>query len=444
MPDRRTAILLVVLVIATAPFAGAQDAWESHTRTGEYAFAVGEIERAEREFQAALAIAQRLPPPDRRLEASLGNLGRLYEHGDRFEQALPMYQLWAAAAEERLGTDSPQLLVPLLAVGRVALRLGDIPTAEDGLQRYRAIADATGAADPEEHWLALAMLARMCTLQERHDEALTYQRQAIAVLANAHGPSDLERATAIESLAQMELRYGDAEAAEELLIHAAKLRAADPDGGSVATMLTAASGTAVGAGHFDVAERLAERALAAADSEGGDTLLARKALAEASWMAVRRGGDNLGDLLLGASPGPELDLAYDRLLAVHGAIDPGTDPVAARDNVARLAQVAALRGEVDDSAHWQHLVVDLQRGLTGPDSGAVMTAQENLIGLFTAAERLDDAVTANTWLLATMEGAWGEHSPRLRPILERQLDLLTRLGLKKDAKAVKKQLKKLP
>jgi hypothetical protein len=72
-----------------------------------------------------------------------------------------------------------------------------------------------------------------------------------------------------------------------------------------------------------------------------------------------------------------------------------------------------------------------------------MAAQENLVGLYVAAGRNDGAVTANAWLIAMQEQAWGENSARLRPALERQLDLLTETGLKKQAKQVKKRLKKI-
>jgi tetratricopeptide (TPR) repeat protein len=437
-----TTALAVLLLVLPNPLA-AQTTWEIHTRTGEYAFAAGNMERAEEEFLAALTIAQELPPPDRRLETSLGNLARFYEHQERFEQALPMYQLLVAAAESRLGEDDPALLTPLLGTGRVALQTGDVPTAEDSLQHYRAIADATGEAAPEQHWVALAILARMCTLQERDEEALEYQREAVAVLEEAHGPTELERATALESLAQMELLHGTADHAEELLVRAAELRTADEEGGSITVMLTAAASTAFGAGALDVAQRLGERALAAAPEEGQDLLPVKEVLADVAWMRVRRGTDNLGDLYLGASPGPELDDAYDRLMEIHGATDPTTDSEVTRDNLSRLAQVGALRGEVADSAHWQRLLIDLERELTGTDSAQVMAAQENLIGLFNAAGAVDQALTANTWLIATQEEAWGTNSQRLRPALERQLELLTEAGLKKQAKAVKKRLKKL-
>lgn len=434
--------LLILTLMITLPVV-AQSTWESHTRTGEYAFAVGDTERAEREFQSALSIAQKLPAPDRRLETSLGNLARLYENRARFAEALPMYQLQVAAAEFRLGGDRPELLAPLLGLARVAMQSGDIPAAEDALQRYRTVAATSGKADPNQRWVALAMLARTCTLQERDDEALAFQREAVAVLEQAHGPTEIERATALESLAQMELLHGAAESAETLLVRAAELRASDDEGGSIATMLTAAARTAFGAGELDVAERLGEKALEAAKNEGQDLLPIEIVLADIAWMRVRRGTDVLGDLYLGASPGPELDDAYDRLMKIHGSMTGNPDPAVIRENLTRLAQVAALRGEVEDSAHWQRLFVKLELELAGADSTAAMAAQENLIGLFIAAERPDQALTANAWLIAAQERAWGESSPRLIPTLERQLDLLTQTGLKKQAKAVKKRIKKI-
>lgn len=434
-------VIFVVAVTAALPTA-AQSTWESHTRTGEYAFAIGDMAHAESEFRAALEIAQRLPPTDRRLETSLGNLARYYEHQERFSEALPMYQLQVAAAGERLGDDDPGLLDPLLGLARVAMHSGDIPTAEDALRRYRRIAAATGAADPDQRWIALGMLARTCTLQDRDAEALGFQREAVTALADAHGVTDGERATALESLAQMELLHGDADAAESLLVRAAELRAGDDEGGSVSAMLTAAAQTAFGAGRLDVADRLADRALAAAEAEGTDVFPVRRVQADIAWMRVRRGSENLADLYLGASPGPDLDLAYARLLEVH-AHPEKIDAAAVGENLSRLAQVAALRGGAADCAHWQRMVVDFHRERSGAVSAPAMAAQENLIGLFVAAGQIDRAVTANAWLLAAQEGAWGAESPRLRPTLERQLELLSEAGLKKQAKQVRKRLKKL-
>ena len=440
---RRLALIVLYLVLTTATLTAATETWESHTRTGEYAFAVGDTDRALEEFEAALEIAQRFPPPDRRLETSLGNLARLYEHQSRPAEALPMYQLQVAATEYRVGNESPALLQPLMGTARTAMATGDIPSAEGALLRYRAIAASSDAADPSQHWIALAMLARSCTLQGRDDAALAYQREAVAVLDDARGPTEAERANALESLAQMELLHGDPAAAEALLVRAVELRTADEDGGGAAVMLTAGARTALGAGEAEVAENLGQRALTAAADEGIDTVEIDQVLADAAWMRVRRGSESLGDLYLGASPGPELDLAYQRLMEVHGAVGQDTDPTVIGDNLSRLARVAALRGEVADCAHWQRLFIDLQQELSGANSSAAIAAQDNLVGLFTAAGRTDDAVTANAWLIAMQDEAWGADSPRLRPALERQLELLTAAKLKKQAKAVKKRLKKL-
>jgi hypothetical protein len=287
------------------------------------------------------------------------------------------------------------------------------------------------------------MLARTLTLQERDDEALAAQREAVAVLDSAHGPTAVERATALESLAQMELLHGSADAAEQLLVRAAELRASDEEGGGIAVMLTAAAETAFGAGELEVADRLAARAMTATEAEGRNPYDVMKLQADIAWMRVRRGSESLADLYLGASPGPDLDTAYDRLLSVHGAVAEENDPAVIAENLSRLAQVAALRGEAEDCAHWQGLFIDGQRQLFGAESSQAMAAQENLIELLVAAGITDRALIANEWLITAQERAWGADSPRLRPVLERQLDLLTQAGLKKQAKQVKKRLKKL-
>ncbi len=145
---RSTTIL--VIAILTAGAAGAQNTWSTHTNAGEYAFARGDLKRAESEFQSALEIAQTLPAGDRRLETSLENLARLYEHESDFNRAQPLYQLLLAATEFRLGTEDPALLGVLFAVARVSQPMGDWPTVEESLKRFAAIAGASGDADPRQ------------------------------------------------------------------------------------------------------------------------------------------------------------------------------------------------------------------------------------------------------------------------------------------------------
>ena len=145
---RNRAVATFIFILVAAAVVGAQSDWSTHTRAGEYAFAQGNHEYAEREFQAALQIAQDFPPGDRRLETSLGNLGRLYEHDSDLDRAQPLYQLMLAVQEARVGMKDPELLGTLYAVARVSQPMGDLPTAKDSLERYAEIAETSGAADP--------------------------------------------------------------------------------------------------------------------------------------------------------------------------------------------------------------------------------------------------------------------------------------------------------
>jgi tetratricopeptide (TPR) repeat protein len=430
-------LIALIIALAISTNATAQTDWGGHTRTGEYAFARGDFARAEAEFRAALEIAQQLPAGDRRLEMSLENLARFYEHQSDFDQAQSLYHLLLAAQEMRLGLEDPGLLDTLLAVARTAQPSGDVPTVEESLTRYARIADATGMADPAQRWRALAMLARTETLQENPDGALRWQRQAVKALADDSGATETERADTIETLAHMELVAGEAQSAEFLLGQVAKLRTGD--GGVNATASTMAQGAAVafGAGEFETAEELALRALDASPNPE-EELEARNVLADVSWIRVGRGADDVGDLLAAASEDEALVTASDRLRSVE-ALEKGTNP----ETLTRLVQVEARRGLPAEAAKWQRLVLESVQATSGPSSPAAIEALRNLITLLAAAGHTEEALAENGSILGSLESSFGEMDPRLVRDLEVRLGLLTELGRKKEAKAVRKRIKKL-
>ena len=427
----RTSALLV-LALLSAGAAAAQSDWGSHTRAGEYAFARGDFTRAEAEFQAALDIAQKLPAGDPKLEVSLDNLARFYEQRSDYDRALPLYQLELAAAEFRVGEEDPTLLPVLLAVARTAQPVGDVPTVEKNLTRYAQIAEASGAADPDPWWLALEMLARMETLQEHPEEALHWQRRAVEVLEQARRPTDAERAAAMETLAHMELAAGEGAAAENLLVEVAALRTADEGADATADTMAQGAAVAYGAGEMETAERLAT--LAVDDSPDAEAELeARRVLADVSWVRVGRGTDDLEVLLAAASEDQELELADQRLSALE-ALQDGQD----RETLARLVQVEALRGRPAEAAQWQRTLLELP--LAPADA---LAAREDLVLLLAAAGELDQALAENADVLAALEAQYGPDDRRLVPVLQQRVDLLTRAGNKKEAKKLRKRIKKL-
>jgi len=423
----------LVLAILCAASAGAQGSWSARTNAGEYAFAQGDTRRAENEFRAALEIAQGFPAGDRRLETSLENLARLYEHESDFDRAQPMYQLLLAAKEHRLGTEDPALLNTLFAIARVSQPTGDLLTVVDSLQRYATIAQASGKADPRRHWQALQMLARMETVQETAEQALMWQRKAAEVVGDDPAATPNERADVLSSLAEMELVAGNGPATESIYVEIAELRKEEDQADAFPNTMVQGAETALAAAEFETAERLATRALNA--SPGADAeYQARKVLAELSWIKVNRGTDDMETLLAAASDSEDLVRARDRLRSLL-ALEAGDD----RETLSRLAQVEALRGQPASAADWQRQLL----GLVASDPEAAAAARHDLVTLLAAAGRYDEALAENAAVLAELEARYGPSDKRLMPALGQRLELYEAAGKKRDAKKIRKRMKKL-
>jgi tetratricopeptide (TPR) repeat protein len=426
--------IVVALFCATvvALTAGAQDSWTAHTNVGEYAFARGDLERAESEFRAALEIAQRLPAGDRRLETSLQNLARLYEHESDFDRAQPLYQLLLAAKEHRLGTEHPDLLNSLYAVARVSQPMGDLPTVESSLEQFAAIAETSNEADPRQYWQVLQMLARMQTIQEKPEQAITWQRRAAEVIAEDREATSEERINLLLSLAEMELVAENGPAAERIYGDVAELRKEDDAEAFPDTMAEGAE-AALNAASFETAERLAMRTIHASPDKDAE-LKARQVLAELSWIKVNRGTNDMENLLAAADDDEELLLARDRLRALI-ALE-GADRMT---TLTRLVQVEALRGQPASAADWQFQLLEI----VADDTEAAAAARRDLVTLLAAAGRYDEALAENAAVLADLEARYGPSDKRLLPVLSQRQALYESAGNKKQAKKIRKQIKKM-
>ena len=421
----------IVLLIGVS--AGAQDSWSTHTSAGEYAFARGNLERAESEFRTALEIAQGFPAGDRRLETSLENLARFYEHESDFDRAQPLYQLLLAAKEHRLGSENPALLSSLYAVARVSQPMGDLPTVVSSLERFAAIAKASGKADPRQYWQVLQMLARMQTIQENPDQAVKWQRLSAEAIADDRGATSEEKIDLLVGLAEMELVAENGPAAERIYVEVAELRTEEDEADAFPDTMADGAETALNAAAFETAERLAMRAINAhpdADAE----LKTRTVLAELSWIKVNRGTDDMENLLAAASDDKELVRARDRLRALM--VLEGTDK---RTTLTRLAQVEALRGQPASAADWQFQLLEI----VADDPEAAAAARRDLVTLLAAAGRYDEALAENAAVLADLEAQYGTSDKRLLPVLNQRQALFEAAGNKKQAKKTRKRIKKL-
>jgi tetratricopeptide (TPR) repeat protein len=434
---RNRAVATFIFILVAAAVVGAQSDWSTHTRAGEYAFAQGNHEYAEREFQAALQIAQDYPPGDRRLETSLENLGRLYEHDSDLDRAQPLYQLMLAVQEARVGMKDPELLGTLYAVARVSQPMGDLPTVEESLERYAEIAEMSGTADPRQHWQVLSMLARLEIVTDDTNAALQWQRRAAEAIAEDPGATEDERAAQLESLAQMELTAGEGRRAEMALVQLATLRQEEDEADAMARTMAEGSAAAFAAGELETAERLAMHTLNAHPEENAE-MTARTVLADVSWARVNRGTDDFAILLAAAGDDEEILRARDRLRSLD-VFENGEN----RETLRRLAQAEALRGQPGEAARWQREFLVIIDEEDGPASATALAARSNLVTLLAAAGEYDEALVMNAAVLAAMEAQYGADDSHLLPVLEQRRNILTAAGQKKQAKKVGKRIKKL-
>lgn len=421
--------MFAVFVLA-ASIATAQGDWATITRGAEYAFARGQMTQAESGFKTALEIAQTFPEGDRRLETSLENLGRFYEHQSEFGKAQPLYQLLLAAQEHRVGAESPELLPTLFVVARVSQPLGDLPTVESSLTRYDDIATESGGTEPGRWWRVLAMMAKMEIVREDEAAALDWQRRAVEVLETDSNATWEERTIQLESLAQLELTAGEGPAAEQLFVKIARLRTEENEEDAVAETMAAGAEAAFAAGQFDTSEGLALRALDAHPELDAETT-ARTVLADVSWARVNRGTDDLEMLLAAASEDEEVVRARDRLRSLV-ILEEGANP----EHLARLVQAEALRGQPLEAANWQRQLI-AKAGTDNPQM------RLDLVTLLAAGGATDEALAENAVVLAAVEAEYGPNDSRLIPVLGQRMNILIDAGRKKDARRVKKQMKRI-
>lgn len=440
---RNLMTLLILMILATTPVA-AQTNWGGRTSAGEWAFSRGDFDRAGEEFQAALEIAQDFPEGDVRLEESLRNLGRLYEHQSLFDKAEPMFILLLAAEEYRAGPNSSEILDTLVALARVAVPAGDHPVALESLERFVTIADAEGITDDDRLRIVLASLTRIYLIEEKGEQALAAQRRSATMALANPGLEAEEQAAALESQAQLEIKFGDPSAAEALVEQAATLlKDADPST-VIDNVYLDAVRVALAEGETQAATSLFA-AFEKAEPGAGATPDSARLGADIAWAAVRRDSANLVDLMAVSQDPEALQKAADALTlldTLQKAEEP-PDPSARLETLGRLARVTTMQGDLQSATSVQQDLVSLLTEMTGASSKPTQTAMRGEIDLLLAQQRNTEAADANAALIAALEQAWGEDDSRLLPSLRLQYDLLKDARRKKEAKVIKKRIKRL-
>jgi len=108
-------VLCVMLVSALFIGCGqsAGSPWESYIQAGEAAYKQGNYAEAEKQFLAALQVAEKFGPEVPRLATSLRNLAELYRAQGKYAEAEPLLRRALAISEKALGPGHPDVAISL-------------------------------------------------------------------------------------------------------------------------------------------------------------------------------------------------------------------------------------------------------------------------------------------------------------------------------------------
>jgi tetratricopeptide (TPR) repeat protein len=219
-------LVLILLLVQAKPAAWAQDKeWDKHMKAGNRASKSFKYEKAEKEFQAALARTQTFPPTDLRTAETLSKLASLYAEESKFTDAEIRQKQAVAIFEASAAPDDLRLACAQIGLAMIYQFEGKREEAAPIWDRFFPILEKPARpVDP-------AVFSAMIDLRsELRDLAMLYARQKqgsdveaaettiLAIDETAFGPDGLETGNDAQSLGQHYERQGEYGAAFPLLM----------------------------------------------------------------------------------------------------------------------------------------------------------------------------------------------------------------------------------
>jgi CHAT domain-containing protein/Tfp pilus assembly protein PilF len=337
---------------------------------GNVAWERGDLDGAQRYYQQALAIQERLAPNSLQVAATLNNLGAVALGRGDLDGAQRYYQQ-ALAIRERLAPNSLEVARTLIGLGNVALDRGDL----DGAQRYYQQALAlTERLAPNSLQVASTLnnLGLVAANRGDLDGAQRYYQQALA-LQERLAPNSLQVAGTLNNLGNVAYSRGDLDGAQRYLEQALAIKERlAPNSLDVAITLNNLGNVARSRGDLDGAQRYYQQALAIKERLAPNSLDVAITL------------NNLGNVALDRGDLDGAQRYYQQALAIRERLAPNSLDVAGTLN--NLGNVASDRGDLDGAQRYYQQALDIFNRLA-PNS---LEVAATLIGLGNVAERRGD------------------------------------------------------
>jgi len=220
---------------------------------------------AERLFQRALAIRERVLGPDHPdVAESLNDLAALYCHQGKYKEAEPLSQRALAITEKARGPEHPHVAIRLNNLAALYNEEGKYAEAEPIYQRALAIREKTLGPDHPDVATSLSNLGGLYRNQGKYAQAEPLCQRALAIDEKALGPKHPGVATALNNLASLYDDQGKWVQAEPLFKRSLAIldRAMGPDHPYVATSLNNLAELYRAQGRYAEADPFYQRALA--------------------------------------------------------------------------------------------------------------------------------------------------------------------------------------
>jgi len=304
----------------------------------------------------------------------LAVMGRVYQNLGSYQSAAPLVAASMALRRETLGSDHPDVVAGMNALGELQRLRGDYKSAEPTLREALAASLRVNGPDSTETARSLNHLSKLLIATGKHDEAEADARQALAITRLKLGPVHADIAESLTNLGAVLFMRGNDHEAEPLFREALAMRrqALGADHPSVPAALN------------NLAALLSRKGdLAAAESAHRDALDIYRKILGSQHPRVATSLNNLG-LVLYARGDHDGAIQYlqESLAMRRTLLDPAHAEIA--QSLANLGLALQTRGSFAEAESMYREALAIRRRALGPSHPLVAQTLNNLGLLFQA------------------------------------------------------------
>jgi nephrocystin-3 len=393
---------------------------------GGLSYRQGKYPQAETFFKRSLAIIEKASGTDpAALAVTLNNLAELYRAQGRYLEAEPLYERAGEVQENALGPNSPEVANNLHNRARLLFAEGRYDDAERLFERSGRIIERALGADHPALATALSSLAALYQARGRFSEAERLTERSLDIYTRAFGPEHRNVATALNNMASILREMGRIAEAEPLFLRSAEIieKTSGSEHPDLGQSLNNLAQLYQAQGRLAEAETNLRRALAILEKAWGP-----------SHLEVGRCLNNLGSLYHALGRPSDAEECLRRSIGVfERTLGPGHPDLARSLN--NLGQLYQALGRYADAEALYERSLDILAGSLGPEHLDVARSLHNLAGFYHARGRPGDSEILYRRAVGLKEKSLGPGHPDVALSLNNLGELFYDQGKFRDAEA---------